>query len=476
MAERPVVPRRPGNAGGGKGPWFKVSVRSGESREIGMSLRPPEKVRKLQETLHAKAKGSPDYRFYALYDKLFRVDILEHAYRCCLRNGGAAGVDGESLESIEQSGRERWLGELAEELRTKTYQAQAVRRVYIPKPNGERRPLGIPTVRDRVVQMAAVLILEPIFEVDLQPEQHGYRPGRSALDAVRRTRALVSTGHTEVIEADLSGYFDTIPHAELMKSVARRISDARLLHLIKMWLDAPVEETDERGRSDRTTRNKDMGRGVPQGAPISPLLSNSYMRRFVLGWKALGYAQRFGAEVVNYADDLVICCRHDADRALVAMRAMMDRLRLTVNETKTRQVQAPEEAFDFLGYTIGKCWSRRTGRAYVGTRPSRKVIGRLCRAISEATSTRWLLLEAEERTTHLNRMMVGWANYFCLGPVSPAYRAVDAHARQRLRRWLRKKHKVKGRGASRYSDEYLYNELGLARLELRTRDLPWAKA
>ena len=222
--------------------------------------------------------------------------------------------------------------------------------------------------------------------------------------------------------------------------------------------------------------NRDTGRGVPQGAPISPLLSNLYMRRFVLGWKKLGHAARFGAEVVNYADDIVVCCRHGAEDALVALRDMMGRLRLSVNEAKTRCVQAPDETFDFLGYTIGKCWSRQTGRAYVGTRPSRKVIQRLCREISDATSRRCLTLEAENRVTHLNRMMVGWANYFCLGPVSPAYRAVDAHAQQRLRRWLCKKHKVKGQGTSRYSDAHLYKELGLARLELRTRNLPWAKA
>jgi group II intron reverse transcriptase/maturase len=425
--------------------------------------------------LHAKAKGSSGYRFYALYDKLYRADVLEHAYHVCLRNGGAAGVDGERLERIEERGRTRWLGELAEDLRKKTYEAQAVRRVWIPKQNGERRPLGIPTVRDRVVQTAAVLVLEPIFEADLTPEQHGYRPGRSALEAVRRVHALVNTGHTEVIEADLVGYFDTIPHAELMKSVARRVSDGRMLRLIKMWLVAPVEE-DDGGRRQRTTHNKDTGRGVPQGAPISPLLSNLYMRRFILGWKKLGHAARFGAEVVNYADDIVICCRRGGKEALKAMREVMERLRLTVNETKTRWVRSPDETIDFLGYTIGRCWSRRTGKSYVGTRPSRQAIRRLCREITEATRPRWLLLDAEDEVRRLNRKLVGWANYFCLGPVSPAYRAVDAHARQRLRRWLGRKHKVKGRGIKRYPDKYLYRELGLVELPARTRNFPWANA
>jgi len=268
-----------------------------------MSLSTPSTVQKLQTALHAKAKESPAYRFYVLYDKVYRTDVLTHAYGCCRANRGAAGVDGQRFEDIQMYGVERWLGELAEELRSRTYRPQAVRRVWIPKPDGKQRPLGIPTVRDRVVQMAAVLVLEPIFEADLQPEQYAYRPGRSALDAVQTVHALVSTGHGEVVDADLSVYFDSIPHAELMKSVARRVSDRHLLHLIKMWLEAPVEETDERGHKQRSTRNKDTGRGTPQGAPISPLLSNLYMRRFILGWKVLGHEKRLDAHIVNYADD-----------------------------------------------------------------------------------------------------------------------------------------------------------------------------
>jgi group II intron reverse transcriptase/maturase len=278
-----------------------------------MSLRTPQKVRKLQETLHAKAKESPDFRFYALYDKVYRADVLEFAYRRCCQNGGAPGVDGERFVDIEAYGVERWLGELTEDLREKTYRSQAVLRVWIPKPDGSRRPLGIPTVRDRVVQTAVVLVLEPIFEADLQPEQYAYRPGRSALDAVKAVRGLLNTGHTEVVDADLKGYFDEIPHAELMRSVARRVSDGRMLRLIKMWLQAPVEEIGDRGRKHRTTPGKDRGRGCPQGAPISPLLANLYMRRFVLGWKRLGHERRLRATVVNYADDLVRDAEHDAE-------------------------------------------------------------------------------------------------------------------------------------------------------------------
>jgi RNA-directed DNA polymerase len=433
-----------------------------------MSLTPPQtKVRELQETLHAKAKGTPKYRFYALYDKVYRLDVLWHAYESCRRNEGSAGVDGQTFADIEAYGVGKWLGELAEELRRKTYRPQAVRRVYIPKADGKQRPLGIPTVRDRVAQMAALVVLEPIFEADLQPEQYAYRSGRSALAAVQQVQTLLKSGHTEVVDADLSGYFDSIPHAALMTAVARRVNDGPLLALIKAWLEMPVEECDERGRKQRTTRNKDEGQGTPQGAPLSPLLANIYMRRFILGWKVLGHEARLDAHIVNYADDFVICCRGRADQAMAIMRAMMSKLRLTVNETKTRLCRGPDEPFNFLGYTFGRLHSPKTGDSYLGVRPSDKTLLALYQKLREQTARRWLWRGADDVVGQLNSLLRGWANYFCLGTLSRAYRGVMAHARSRLRQWLARKHVVSGRLYNRYTDDALHDTLGLVRLQRR---------
>ena len=440
-----------------------------------MNLVTPNRIRNLQRALYAKAKGSFDYRFYTLYDKVYREDILLHAYRCSRANGGVPGADGQTFEEIESYGVERWLDELAQTLRNKTYRAGPIERRYIPKPNGGQRPLGIATIRDRVVQTAAMLVLEPIFEADLLPEQHAYRPKRSALDAVQQVHQLLCTGHTEVIDADLSGYFDAIPHAELMTSLARRVSDSTLLALIKQWLIAPVEESGHRGRVQRTTPNKDQRRGIPQGSPISPLLSNVYMRRFILGWKTLGYERRFRAHIVNYADDYVICCKGSAQPVMEAMRAMMNQLKLTVNEDKTRQCRIPRDRVEFLGYTIGRYYSPQTGRAYIGSRPSKKSVQRLCRAISDCTDRRWLWMDADIQVKRINRKLNGWANYFRLGSTSQAYKTVDRHTRRRLRRWLCKKHKQGGKGVARYSEQEL-DRMGLIRLIGRPRSFPWANA
>jgi RNA-directed DNA polymerase len=281
------------------------------------------------------------------------------------RDKGAPGVDGQDFEDIEAYGVHRWLGELALALRQETYQPDPIRRVFIKKANGKLRPLGISTLRDRVCMTAAMLVLEPICEADLPPELYAYRPGRNAQQAV--VEELLFRGHPEVVDADLADYFGSIPHAELLKSVTRRIVDRRVLHLIKMWLDCPVEETDDRGRKTRTTEARDKRRGIPQGSPLSPLLANLYMRRFVLGWKKLGLERSLGTRLVTYADDLVILCRKGkAVEALQRLREIMGKLKLTVNEEKTCICKVPEGEFDFLGYTFGRMYSARTGQERLG--------------------------------------------------------------------------------------------------------------
>src|SRR5467141_4054151 len=243
-----------------------------------MSLTTPGKIRDLQNKLYRKAKKEPEYRFYQLYDKVYREDILHHAYELARANKGAPGVDGKSFADIERGGLKEWLEGLRKELHDKTYKPQPVKRVVIPKPGGGERPLGIPTIRDRVAQTAAKLVLEPIFEADFEPNAYGYRPERSAQDAVREVHRLICEGYTDVVDADLSKYFDNIPHSELLQSVARRIADGRMLHLLKMWLKAPVEERDEKGNR-KLTGGQD--KGTPQGGVASPLLANVYMNRFL---------------------------------------------------------------------------------------------------------------------------------------------------------------------------------------------------
>src|SRR5580698_619949 len=370
----------------GRGLSSRRTQQVARDRGLG-NLSTPKIVQKLQMALHAKAKAEAGYRFYALYDKISRDDILAHAYAQCRSNKGAPGVDSQDFADIEAYGVERWLAELALALREERYRPGPIRRVFIPKANGKFRPLGISTVRDRVCMTAAMLVLEPIFEADLPPEIYAYRPGRNAQQAVVEVGALLDHGHPEVVDADLADYFGSIPHAELLKSVTRRIVDRRVLHLIKMWLDCPVEETDNRGRKTRTTEARDNRRGIPQGSPISPLLANLYMRRFVLGWKMFGLERALGTRLITYADDLVILCRKGkAEEALQRLREIMGKLKLTVNEEKTRICKIPEGEFDFLGFTIGQMYSAKTGKAYLGYRPSRKSIKCMVENIHELTA------------------------------------------------------------------------------------------
>src|ERR687892_515165 len=350
-----------------------------------MSLATPEKIRTLQRKLYRKAKAEPAFRFYLLYDKICRDDILEHAYALARTNGGAPGVDGESFAAIEASGLEEWLAGIRKDLVAKTYRPAPVRRVMIPKPGGGERPLSIPTIRDRVVQTAAKLVLEPIFEADLDPAAYGYRPGRGGTDAIKAVHALLCRGFTDVVDADLSKYFDTIPHRELMRSVACRVVDRHVLRLIRLWLKAPVEERDDDGRR-RMTGGKGSRYGTPQGGVISPLLANLYMNRFLKHWRRTGRGETYRAHVIAYADDFVILSRGQAAEALDWTRQVMTRLGLTLNEAKTAVRNARRERFDFLGYAFGpRCATGSTACCGVGRRTS--AMAPVCRRTGRSTTT-----------------------------------------------------------------------------------------
>ena len=429
-----------------------------------MSLTTPEKIRSLQRKLYVKAKAEPAFRFDLLYDKIHRADILLHAYRLARANAGAPGVDGMTFDKIEAQGLEVWLAGLREELVAKTYRPDPVRRVMIPKASGDgERPLGIATIRDRVVQTAAKIVLEPIFEADFEDTAYGYRPRRGALAAVKEVHRHLVRGNTDVVDADLSRYFDFIPHSDLLKSVARRVVDRNVLRLIKMWLRSPVEERDADG-TRRMSGGKGNKLGTPQGAVVSPLLANIYMNRFLKHFRQSGAADAFRAHVVAYADDLVILSRGRAAEALTWMRDAMAKLGLTLNEAKTSLKDARKERFDFLGYSFGPHWFKKNGKWYLGASPSKKSMQRFKTKVGDrlvpANVVPW-----EDVRDELNSMLLGWSHYFSYGATAGAYKHVDWHVYQRARDFLTRRHKVEGRGTARFSCDIVYGELGLIRLE-----------
>lgn len=422
---------------------------------IDVSLVTPQRIRHLQRQLYCKAKEEPNYRFYQLYDKIWRADILAHAWTLSRANRGAPGVDGVTFEQIEAQGLESWLGGVQEELRAKRYRPQAVRRVMIPKPDGTQRPLGLPTIKDRVIQTAAKLVLEPIFEADMEDSAYGYRPKRSAIDAVKAVHEGLIEGYTQVVDADLSKYFDNIPHAELMRSIALRVVDSAVLRLLKSWLQAPVQSQGPHGLS--MSGGKKTKTGTPQGGVISPMLANRYMNRFLRHWQASGAPKRFAAKVVNYADDFVILSKGKANEALAWTKQVMTKLKLEINETKTSVRNARQEQFDFLGYSFGLHHVRRTGKPYLGASASGKSVKRLKAKVSATLrpqSGAW-----EEVRDRLNRMLVGWEGYFHYGSTRKSYRAVNAHVRTTVRNFLQRRHKVPSRGAKRFSHTTIFTDL-----------------
>jgi RNA-directed DNA polymerase len=447
-----------------------------EDEGIAAMLTTPESIRTLQRKLYRKAKQEPACRFHALYDKVHRADILGHAYDLVRANKGSAGIDGVSFEDIEaKEGAAVFVAELAEALRSKRYKPDPVKRVMIPKQDDSKRPLGIPTIRDRVAQMAVKLVIEPIFEADFCDNSYGFRPKRSAHDAIDDVAHTLYQGYSEVIDADISKYFDTIPHAKLMTMVAERICDGALLQLIQMWLKAPVMEVDKDGAKRNIGGGKGNRKGTPQGGVISPLLSNLFLHLLDRLWEKRGLQQRIGARMVRYADDIVVLCRKGSEQPKAVLQQILLRMGLTLNEAKTQVVNAYQGKFDFLGFEIGMGKSRRTGSWYPHVQPSKKSLKTIKDRITQLTVRTRTAMPMDWLVNELNATVRGWVGYFHVRNCSKSLTRVRWHLEERMRTHLRKRHKVRDRrmGYFWFADRDLYGKYGLYKVPTTAG---WTKA
>ena len=418
----------------------------------------PEKLRELRWKLNQKAKKEPKFRFYALYDRVYRMDVLEAAWKQVGKRKKAAGIDGVRAEDIldKEKGEEEFLAQIHEELKARTYRASPVKRVYIPKADGTKRPLGIPTLKDRVVQMAVVLILEPIFEADFHECSHGFRPGRKAHDALEAIRENLKAGRTEIYDADLKGYFDSIPHDKLMACVRMRVTDGRVLELIRGWLRAPVIEEDETGGRQPPQKTE---KGTPQGGVISPLLANVYLHWMdVMFHRANGPAHWANARLVRYADDFVVMARYQGARIEEWLTGHLEEwLGLTINREKTSVVRLHRsESLDFLGFTFRFDRDLR-GRdhRYLNVQPSKKSLAKAREAVRDKTGPQRCFKPSPEIVEDLNTFLRGWCGYFKYGYPRKAFRDLGHYARGRMithlnRRSQRKYHRPKGMSHYQY--------------------------
>ena len=439
-----------------------------------MGLETPERIRELQRKLYRKAKQESGFRFYLLYDKVYRQDILDHAYQLVRANRGTSGVDGVTFESLEEreGGVKRYLEEIAEELRGKVYRPMPVRRVYISKSGGGWRPLGIPTIKDRVVQMAVKIVIEPVFEADFQENSYGFRPKRNAHRAMDDISGHLWMGKFQVIDADVSQYFDSIPQDKLLGLVAKRIVDKNILKLIRMWLKAPVVEEGEDGKKRYLGNDK----GTPQGGVISPLLANIYLNVLDKVWKMKRVQERMEARLIRYADDFVVLCKGNTDRLLEGIQRVLGQLGLSLSAEKTRVLDSRQEGFSFLGFDIKVRKSPRTGRSYPHIRPSRKAQRRIKAEIKNLTCRRTLALPTEVIIQRLNEVVRGWVGYFYYGNCSKDFSALRWHLEERVRTYLRRKHQRKSRGYKAYPYNYLYETLGLFKIPMKAPRTRAAKA
>lgn len=420
------------------------------------------RVRKLQRTLYRQAKSKPKWRAWSLYGDLCSRDILEEALWKVIANGGGPGVDGLRVEILkdDESFREQWLTKLQSDLKDKSYKPSPIKRVCIPKGNGKMRPLGIPTVRDRVAQQGVKLLLEPIFEADFHENSYAYRPKKNAHQAIDKTVEALKSGRIEVIDADLSGYFDTIPHAQLIRLIKRRVSDGSILKLIKEWLRAEIVEEDRENGKKRMIKNR---RGTPQGGVISPLLANIYLDDLD---KAVNTGKKMKAVMVRFADDcLVLCPKGKGKQVYEQLRKWLERRELILNEEKTRIVNMLYENIEFLGFRMVRRKSPK-GKNYYHTEPSPKACAKMREAIREETRRNALNKDAKAVFGKVNQRLRGWAEYYHYGNSTRVFSKMQNHVNEQMRRWLWKKHNKKHGRYSHYQDERLYNHYGIIKLPL----------
>jgi len=422
------------------------------------SLTTANKVQELQRKLYLKAKSQPDFRFYALYDKVYRKDVLVKAWQKVRANHGSPGIDGVTIKEIEEKGVGGFLKGIQEELGRKKYRPSPARRVYIPKPDGRQRPLSIPTIKDRVVQMALKLVIEPIFEADFEDNSYGYRPRKSAQQAALEVRKFLSWGLTKVIDADLEDCFGSIPHRHLVDIIARKIVDGKLLWLIKLFLKAGVMEQGQVKVDEK---------GTPQGGVISPLLANIYLDQIDKGWKPLN---KF-AHLIRYADDVLILTRYGTEKVFGRLQRLTASLKLRLNQKKTRIVDAEKESFDFLGYSFKRAPNRGKTKMATYFWPSQKAERSVKEKIRKITNParpikiEWIIKE-------LNPVLRGWVNYFKIANSSKKFGKIRLYAAKKVRKFMRRRRGKSGYGYKEYPDDYLYNRLGL----YRDYRLSWTKA
>lgn len=469
VARSSVEPEKRESFGEPRGGARTHATKSNEGHSDGWSegqslfdrIATPPKVRKLQMALYRKAKAEPKYRFWSLYGELCRAEVIELAMSAIARNGGSAGVDGETPEAYTRNEEawSHWRDKLQHELKSKTYRPSAVRRVYIPKADGKLRPLGIPTVKDRVVQAAMVIILQPVFEADFHEHSYAYRPKRNAHQAITAIQKALWSGREEVIDADLSGYFDSIPHDKLMELVARRISDGAVLALIAAWLRAPIVEEDQNSGGKRTLPNR---QGTPQGGVISPLLANIYLDKLD---KAVN--EQPGAVMIRYADDFVILCPKGRGRLLLErLNRWLAGRKLKLNESKTRLLNARQDSFKFLGFRIRMARGSRTGKTFPAVEPHPQSCRKL-RDNIRATLNHWSLHVSEQEAIQaVNRKVKGWAGYFHYGNSSRAFNTMQEYICARVRRWLWRRHKRSRGKYEAYPNELLHQHYNLWKLPM----------